>query len=61
MPKTAKLHQKATGFYAYTEHGCAVLYAACEFSNLHIVLIALSGALLFGAIVVAVLKLVEAL
>lgn len=54
-PVVAKAHQRCHTAFQYTEHGCAVLYAVCEFGNAHFILIAVSGLMLLaiGGVVVA--------
>lgn len=41
-----KLKERIAHLFGFTEHGCAIAYAACEFWNAHPVLIGLSGGLL---------------
>jgi hypothetical protein len=59
--KIVKAHHVAKGFYAITEHACAVAYAACEFLNAHTLIVGCAIALLGAAVLILGLKIAEVL
>jgi hypothetical protein len=58
-PAIAKLHSRCHSAFGYSEHICAVLYAVCEFGNLHFFLLFASAGLLVAIFGLAVLVLAE--
>lgn len=54
-----RIHEHATHVYHWGEHGCAVSYAMHEFIGRHIIVLALSGVLIAGFILVMLDLIVE--